>query len=424
MAVILIVMAAVLAVPVYFLPSDWAGWVTLYAAFAVVPLMLSFKKRSSLVLAIWGTILVHALIAAYNAYGSAIHGVDVDAAKFHANAAATAAIGDWDFGLGSRFFTSMLALFYSVGGPSLFFGEMTSVFAYALSCVALVKALELLKIERHRMACVLLFGLHPALALFTSATLRESWQILFFMQSAYCLLRFRMKSSPLSLLWGLLGAALMACLHNGLIVYALFMVPLALFSGLGIRAAVTLPRTIGLGLTVAVAGGLVAAAVTGSLPYTPSLARLSEGDAIEYASTYRQKGEKGARAEYAVKLDSGSPPKFALSLPPVYVYYMLAPFPWQIRNGFDLFAAADGWLRLLLLFFALTALRAPQPGKPAGIPRLLLILYFSMSVLWALGTINYGTALRHHIVPFWILVVLGLPPLLDRAYRVFRIKLR
>ena len=42
------------------------------------------------------------------------------------------------------------------------------------------------------------------------------------MQSAYCLLRFRLTASPLALLWGLLGAGLMGCLHNGLIIYALY----------------------------------------------------------------------------------------------------------------------------------------------------------------------------------------------------------
>lgn len=422
--VILVALAAVLAVPLFYLPGDWAGWLTLYAAFGAVPLMLGFKRRFKLVMAIWGTLVFHALIAAFNAYVSLIHGVDVDAAKFHANAAATASIGGWDFGLGARFYTTALSFAYALGGPSHFLGEMTSVLAYALSCVVLVRMLELLRIERHQAACVLLFGLHPALALFTSVTLRESWQVLFFMQSAYCLLRFRVSASPVSLAWGLLGAGLMGCLHNGLIVYALFMIPLALFSRLGLRSTVSLPRTIGLGLTGAVAAGLVAAALTGSLPYTPSLAKLSEGEALQYASTYREKGEKGARAEYAVKLDATSPAGFALSLPAVYAYYMLSPFPWQIRTGLDLFAAADGWLRVLLLFFALTALWKPPEGTPAGIPRFLLILYFSMSTLWAMGTINYGTAMRHHIVPFWILVVLGLPPLLDQALRIFRIKIR
>jgi hypothetical protein len=422
--VILIALAAFLAVPLYYLSADWAGWLTLYASFALIPLLLPLKRRFNQVLAVWGVLVFHHLIAVCNAYVSVVPGAETDAANFHRDASAIASIGGWDFGLGSRFYSTMLALAYSLGGPSLFFGEQLSVLAFALSCVVLTRMLDLLKIERHHTACVLVFGLHPALAIFTSVTLRESWQILFFMQSAYCLLRYRVSAGPGSLLWGLLGAGLMGCLHNGLIVYALFMVPLALFSRLGIRAAVSLPRTIGLALTGTVAVGLAAAFLTGSLPYTPSLAKLSEGEALEYASTYRQRGEKGARAEYGVKLDAGSPAAFALSLPPVYASYMLAPFPWQVRTGSDLFAALDGWLRMALLFFALTALRSPPPGTPAGIPAFLLVLYGSMSVLWSMGTINYGTAIRHHIVPFWILIVLGLPPLLDRASVIFRVKLR
>lgn len=420
---ILLLLAAVLAVPLFYFPADWAGWLVLYAAFTAVPFFLSFKKRPRVVFAIWGAVLLHALIAAFNAYVSVIHGVETDAVKFHANAAAISAVGGWDFGLGARFYTTMLALAYSLGGPSHFFGEQLSVFAFALSCVVLVRLLDLLKIERHQAACVLAFGLHPAAAIFTSVTLRESWQTLFFMQSVYSLLRFRLQASPAALLWGLLGAALMGCLHNGLIVYALFMVPLALFSRMGIRTTITLPRTVGLALTGTVAAAMLALALTGSLPYTPSLAKLAEGDAIEYASTYRQRGEKGARAEYGVKLDAGSPLGFALSLPPVYLYYMFSPFPWQIKTALDLFAAADGWLRLLLLGFALAALWTPPDGMPSGFPRFLMILYVSMSVLWAMGTINYGTAMRHHIIPYWILIVLGLPRLLDRAVRIFRVKL-
>lgn len=421
---ILLLAAAVLAVPIFYFPADWAGWLTLYAAFACVPFFVSFRKRARVVFAIWGVVLAHALVASFNAYVSTIHGVETDAVKFHATAAAISAVGGWDFGLGARFYTTMLALAYTVGGPSHFFGEQLSVLAFSLSCVVLVKLLDLLKIERHHAACVLVFGLHPAVAVFTSVTLRESFQTLFFMQSAYNLLAFRVRASPLSLLWGLLGAAAMGCLHNGLLVYALFLIPLALFSRMGLRTTVSLPRTVGLALTGATAAALFAAALTGSLPYTPSMAKLAEGEALEYASTYRQKGEKGARAEYGVKLDAGSPVKFALSLPPVYVFYMLAPFPWQVKTPLDLFAAADGWLRALLLVFALALAAAPPEGMPAGFPRFLLILYFSMSVLWAMGTINYGTAMRHHIVPYWILIALGLPPLLDRAVKIFRLKLR
>ncbi|MCG8344626.1 MAG: hypothetical protein MI685_05625, partial [Chlorobiales bacterium] len=46
-------------------------------------------------------------------------------------------------------------------------------------------------------------------------------------------------------------------------------------------------------------------------------------------------------------------------------------------------------------------------GNYRRIYAMLLILYFINSVMWALGTKNYGTAIRHHLVPYWIIVLLG-----------------
>lgn len=420
---ILVVLAAVMAVPIIYLPADWAGWLAAYASFAVVPLFLSFKRRTKIVLAIWGVVLLHQLIAVYNAYISTLHGVDVDAVSFHRDASAVALIGGWDFGLGARFYTTLLGLVYALAGPSQFLGAQTSVFAFALSCVVLVKMLELLEVENGHAACVLAFGLHPALSIFTSVTMRESWQILFFMQSAYCLLRFRLSARPDALLWGMLGGVLMGCLHKGLIIYILFMIPLALFSRIGKISVLTLQRVLGIAMTATVTAGLVAAVATNSLPNTPTLAKFTQGEGMEYASTYRERAGKGARAEYDVKLDASSPVAFAMTLPLVYVYYMLSPFPWQIRTGLDLFGALDAWLRMLLLFFALTALRSPPRQAPPGVPRFLILLYFSMSILWSMGTINYGTSIRHHIVPYWILIVLGVPPLFARARKLTRWKI-
>lgn len=413
MSLSLIVLAALMAAPIIFLRADWAGWLTLYATFALPPLFLSLRRRRKLILAIWGTLAIHHLVAIWNAYFTAALGAGADAVAFHRNAVNISMIGGWDFGVGARFYATALALCYSVVGPSNFFGSETSIFAYTLSCVVLVRMLDLLKIERHQMACVLIFGLHPAIILFGGTTLREAWQILFFMQSVYCLLRFRQNAMPDALFWGVSSALMMGWLHKGLIVYALFLVPYALFSRMGIRSSLSMQRVLGIFLTGTVAAGIAAAILTGSLPHAPTLKALAEGDALDYAANYRRGGEE-ARAEYGITLDASSPAAFAMSLPLVYVYYMLAPFPWQIRTALDVFAALDGWFRIMLLFFALYTPRSLPPGSLSRIRQFLLVLYFSMSILWSLGTHNYGTAIRHHIIPLWILIVLGIPPLLDR----------
>lgn len=412
MIVSLIVLSVFMAVPIIFLRADWTGWLLLYATFAVVPIFLPFRRRRRLVLAIWGTLIVHHLVAIANAYLTTVLGAGADAAAFHRTAATISAIGGWDFGIGARFYSAVLALGYYLVGPSVFFGTETSIFAYTLSCVTLVRILDLLKIERHQTACVLIFGLHPAVILFGCTTLREAWQILFFMQSVYCLLRFRQHAKPGSLFWGLASVLMMGWLHNGLIVYALFLIPYALFSRMGIRSSLSLQRTLGICLTVMVAAGLAAAILTGKLPNAPTLSHIAEGDAMDYAANYRQGGEV-SRTDYGVILDPSSPMAFAMSLPLAYVYYMLSPFPWQIRTALDVFAALDVWLRIMLLFFALKAWRSRPPGNLSRIHQFLLVLYFSMSLLWSMGTSNYGTAIRHHIIPIWILIALGIPPLFD-----------
>jgi len=38
---------------------------------------------------------------------------------------------------------------------------------------------------------------------------------------------------------------------------------------------------------------------------------------------------------------------------------------------------------------------------------LLLVLYLLMTMVWSLGTTNYGQAIRHHILSNWLLIVLA-----------------
>jgi len=45
-----------------------------------------------------------------------------------------------------------------------------------------------------------------------------------------------------------------------------------------------------------------------------------------------------------------------------------------------------------------------------------------MTFLWAMGTVNYGTSIRHHILTNWIIIIIGGPVLIDFVLRQFRKK--
>lgn len=408
--------AVLLSLPVILMPSEWAGWLVVYASFGIVPLLISPRRRPNLLVAIWAVLAIHHAVGIASVYLMPLFR-DPDARMFHNTASFIALRGGFNFAPGANFYRSMLGLAYSVAGPSLFLGQGTSCFAFALSCVMLTKIMDLLDIQRHQVAVILIFGLLPPLVLFSTATMREAWQILFFMSAAYFMLRFRLKAEPWSLFLGAATALAMGFLHNGLLVYALVMVPFLLLSRFGARSKLSLARLVGILMTGALLAGLSAAVVFNKLPRSESLEAITQGDALEYAAQYRESGAKGARAEYGITLDTSSPIAFFQSAGLLFAYYMLAPFPWQISTGLDLVGTADSWFRALLIIFAISAWRSHPPGVTSSIHRLLIVLYFSMSFLWALGTINYGTGMRHHVVAIWIPLILGMPPLLETLKR-------
>ena len=70
-------------------------------------------------------------------------------------------------------------------------------------------------------------------------------------------------------------------------------------------------------------------------------------------------------------------------------------------------------MRMILIYFSVKQW-CNACGTQRQLLGLMLILYFSMTFMWALGTTNYGTAMRHHMLSWWIIVIVGLPPLMAR----------
>ena len=104
----------------------------------------------------------------------------------------------------------------------------------------------------------------------------------------------------------------------------------------------------------------------------------------------------------------------------ILTYYMFTPFPWQIGHPRDLYALAESLLRIGCLFAIFRMWRRGGPVNPQVV-MLLMVVYFSMAFLWAAGTFTWGTATRHHMIHQWIVLMLGVPALLEMRSRVGRI---
>jgi len=390
--------------------QDWAGWLLMLFSFSIVLMWKRVRSDTKLVLAIWFCIVSHHAVAFLNAYVGSVIGADVDALNFHASAVNLAALPEpvWFFGVGNGLVTYIhsLGLLYRAFGASLIFGGELSVLAFAMSCIVLVKLVDLLDLRRFRVWIILLFGLLPSAVIFRSATLRESWQMLFFLLCVYWAIRLRKRSGILIFSFMLMSALCMATLHYSLAYYAVYLIAISVYWGiLGRKKGVRQMRH----LRFLFAGLLVACVIMLTLKMGWYM---GVGQALREAENFRLEAVTIlGRTTYGAMLDTSSVGGLVNTIPMVFVQYMFAPFPWQVENVVDILAMLESMLRIALMFFALSSWRK-YSGEVRSYYCFLLIAVLGMEFVWALGTVNWGTATRHHVPGYSVIVLLGTPGLI------------
>ena len=441
--------------------QDLAGWLLMLFSFSIVLMWKHVRSDTKVVCAIWFCMVLHHAVAYLNVYnpdGSSFLNVYIpDASGFHGDGAHFAGLSEpeWKFRIGgvvsgSTIYIQSLGYCYRAFGSSHFFGKELSVLAFVLSCVVLVKLVDLLALRRFRVGIILLFGLLPSAVIFMSVTLRESWQALFFLLSVYWAIRLwkqpgilnvsfllisalclalthhglsrfavyllvisvywaiRLWKRPgiLILLFMLMCALCMAFLHQGLARYAIYLIVISLYWGIFSRKmSVRWSRSVRLlfaGLLIACV--IVLAQKMGLL--------MTVGQAVDAAAHTRQiLLVYDVRTNFSFALDTSSVLGIVTTVPMVFVEYMFAPFPWQVENVKDLWALLESILRFLLLFFAISSWRRSS-GEVRSYYNFLLLVTLGMEFVWALGTINWGTATRHHVPGYSVIVLLGAPGLI------------
>jgi hypothetical protein len=314
---------------------------------------------------------------------------------------------------GDAVYADCLGLFYRFIGSSIFSGAVLSVLAFVLSCVVLVKLVDLLDLRRFRVGIILLFGLLPSMAIFTSVTLRESWQTLFFLLTIYWAIRLQKRPGILIVSFLLMSVICLSVLHVGLSWYVLYLIIISTCWGVLSRKKkvrwLWLISFVFTGLFVACA--IVLAQKTGW--YMSVEHALEEGAGFRYAAATIQ-----GRTTYGIMLDTSSVLGLVKTIPTVFVYYMFAPFPWQVKNVLDIHALLESMLRFALLLSALFSWRRSS-GEVRSYYSFLFIAVLGLELVWALGTINWGTAIRHHVPGYSVIVLLGVPglvPLMQKLH--------
>ena len=416
---------------------DWAGWLLLLFSFSIVLMWKSIRDDTKVVHAIWFCLVLHHAVVFLNAFGATfVHGAEVasealssvyfpDATTAHWNAAHLAAMPEpgWysDFchnvsqtgffyvvsNNGFYNYINFLGFFYRAFGTSLFLGQELSVLAFVLSCVVLIKLVDHLDLRRFRVGIVLFFGLLPSAMIYRSMTLRESWQALFFLLFVYWAIRLWKRPCILNFSFSLMSASCMSLLHHGLARFAVYLVVIIvywsffgrkrnvrwsrhlrfLFTGILVVCVILLAQKLGWFMSIEQAFEITA--------------RMRESLLIHY----------DVRTVYGFTLDTSSVYGLVTTIPMIFIQYMFAPFPWQAENAMDAWALLESMLRFALLFFAISSWWRSS-GEARSCYSFLFIAFLGMELVWALGTVNWGTAVRHHVPGYGVIVLLGAPRLI------------
>lgn len=349
--------------------------------------------------AIYIGLFARILIAIWNSFFGPSPGGDLDAVTFHLDAIeySNRLILD-EFQIG-WIYTFVLGVIYYYTVPSLFVGSLVSCLAWLLSAIYLDKSCKLLIISSKPRANVLLiYALLPSSLFLTSITLREPFQLLFINLSVYAVVKINMLCNDKY--WFLLIASviLMGALHGVLVIVGVIITLLQILVNLLTRSRV-IKRS-----AVRLVFFLFPAIVFIILIFNYQNFGLFEDGLVGEVVSHREKANSiDGRANYSVERDRSGDILF-ISWPILLFQYLFEPLPWRISGVMDFIVFSENILRGYLIFKSIQSLKTVRFANLI-FKQQLLFYYLVIEFIWAVGTVNWGTAIRHHIPSIGLLLL-------------------
>jgi hypothetical protein len=383
-------------------------------AIFLLPLFVrEFRRNARLILTYWFLIILHQGVAFTNAFLFPTLGTGSDAGRFHLTGLELSALRNFSpFFYYDTYYESFLATCYWLLGPSMILGSQFSILVFALSCIILIKMLHLMELGRYETLTLFVFGALPSMVLIGSVTMRESYQVFFFMLTVYFGMKIHTRETKkINFLLMLVSLLILRSFHSALLNYSAFLIVLLIlwnpYPTSGLLRVKKKHLILMLSLLILFVGVFVLTKM--GLTGLGSISLL-KANPFELISKFRMNATI-SRASYGITFDYSSLFSITSSSFLIYVSYLFAPFPWQVETLLDVCALIESILRGILIYFSVKHWRSAH-GLKRQLLGLMLVLYFSISFMWSMGTTNYGTAIRHNLLSWWILAIVGIPSLM------------
>ena len=380
----------------------------------IMPVMSShFRNDKSLIQIYWVVILLYQIVAFTNAYWFRTIGADMDAHSFHQIGIELSKGVGFVFSTDASLYMSILGWIYSWTSPSLIIGEQFSILLIGLSIIFFVKILDLLNLNKYQNPTVFLFAALPTMVLLGPLTLREPLEVFLLITAVYFGLKMRIYPNKkiLNFCFLLLFCFLMGLFAKVLFLFSVIMITLLLIWNVNKTQSVFIInkyRLLILATTPLFVALLFYLAINSDgISGTELFHLVLSLDLFEAMANHRTYTPIG-RASYGLLLDTSSLIAFIYSSFLIYVHYLSSPFIWQVSSWIDLYASLEGLLHVILLYYSIKLWRL-EKGVVRQALGIMLVLFFILSLIYAYGSTNYGTAIRHKMLTWWMLALMGGP---------------
>lgn len=385
----------------------------------MVPALLLMSVSLTLIIVLCGTdrrilyisllaYFIRCVLSLYQYFIGGLPDSSFDAVVFHEKAIEWVSSGIVrNFTTGAFLYSVVLAVFYYLLEPQQLIGQLLNSLFGSLIIITIYRCMQELigKSSKYSIKAAIILAFTPTLCLYSALTMREGSVVLPLSIAFLFIIKWFKYRRYVFYVAAVVFCGLSTLFHSASAVILIALILITTFEALVPilqRNHALLNRTISnvipLLIVVMLFGVMLS---TGAGLEKLQIFDEKEGS-IEQLSAQQAYASR-SRAAYLQDMQVSSAGDIIWQLPIRVIYFLFTPFIWTIRSGADIFGLLDASLYLYLsLIILLKRKRFNAIDKRIAF---ILIIYISA---FALGTSNYGTAIRHRAKALPVLAVLSM----------------
>ena len=302
-------------------------------------------------------------------------------------------------------YSNLIGLTMVYSGENVGFALFLNTLCYIMISATIYEIIKLITSNNKKVAlrAVIIITFFPMDILYSAVLLREQFIILFLVLSFWFLIRFIKNGIFFEFLISV-GLHLMAMIFHSGILFLLIvhLYTLLFFKKKKRQSRLKWKKVLKFGVL-----GIILFKILGHFKKFAFLTKMFDINYLNHILIGRFLVGTGAgRTVYLTSFIPSNIFIFAIYLPIRMIYFLFSPFPWMMGNVSDVIVFVDGFIYLILVVRAVRRLEFLEEK----IRKTILLYFIAFTLVFSIGTTNYGTAMRHRHKILWLIAIVAVLP--------------